>query len=208
MERLANHVWSNAPKLRAWRALHSANARAISTSAGRMQSDADAGGQEQPQGGEGGEEGEGGTKRKNERVERLANEMLSLSLLELYDVTEVISQRIGVPIEALYATPAAGGMGGGAGAAQPQQDQGGGGEQGQEEQAAQQQTFTVKLDAFDEASKIKVIKEVRAAAELGLKEAKELVGALPATVKTGVGKEDADALKQKLEQAGATVSVS
>jgi large subunit ribosomal protein L7/L12 len=66
--------------------------------------------------------------------------------------------------------------------------------------------FDVMLDSFG-ANKINVIKVVRAATSLGLKEAKELVDAAPKPVKTGISKEDADKLKKELEEAGATVSI-
>ncbi len=66
--------------------------------------------------------------------------------------------------------------------------------------------FDVVLENFGE-KKIGVIKEVRAATGLGLKEAKDLVEAVPSKVKEGISKEDSEALKTKLEEAGATVSI-
>ncbi len=66
--------------------------------------------------------------------------------------------------------------------------------------------FDVVLEGFGE-KKIGVIKEVRAATGLGLKEAKDLVEGVPSKVKEGISKEDAEALKTKLEEAGATVSI-
>ena len=81
-----------------------------------------------------------------------------------------------------------------------------GAEGGGEEAAAAPTEFDVVLEGFGE-KKIGVIKEVRAATALGLKEAKELVESCPAKVKEGLSKEDAEALKTKLEEAGATVSV-
>ena len=73
--------------------------------------------------------------------------------------------------------------------------------------AAEEQTeFDVVLDSFG-GNKISVIKVVRSATGLGLKEAKDLVEAAPAKVKEGVSKEDAEKLKGDLEEAGATVSV-
>ena len=66
--------------------------------------------------------------------------------------------------------------------------------------------FDVMLDNFG-ANKINVIKVVRAATGLGLKEAKDAVEAAPKAVKTGVSKEDAEKLKKELEEAGATVKV-
>jgi large subunit ribosomal protein L7/L12 len=69
-----------------------------------------------------------------------------------------------------------------------------------------QTEFDVVLTNFGE-KKIGVIKEVRAATGLGLKEAKDLVEGVPSKVKEGISKEDAEALKAKLEEAGATVEI-
>ncbi len=74
------------------------------------------------------------------------------------------------------------------------------------EAAAEPTEFDVVLEGFGE-KKIGVIKEVRAATGLGLKEAKELVESVPSKVKEAISKEDAEALKTKLEEAGATVSI-
>lgn len=74
------------------------------------------------------------------------------------------------------------------------------------EAAAVQTEFDVVLESFG-AQKINVIKVVRAATALGLKEAKDLVDGAPKTVKTGLSKEDAEKLKTELEAAGATVKI-
>ena len=74
------------------------------------------------------------------------------------------------------------------------------------EAAAEQTEFDVVLAAIGE-KKINVIKEVRAITALGLKEAKDLVEAAPKVVKEAVSKEEADELKKKLEEAGATVEL-
>lgn len=71
---------------------------------------------------------------------------------------------------------------------------------------AEQTEFTVLVDGYGD-KKIGVIKVVRAVTGLGLKEAKDLVEALPAKVKEGISKEDAEKLKKELEEAGATVSI-
>ena len=71
---------------------------------------------------------------------------------------------------------------------------------------AAQTEFDVVMEAFG-ANKINVIKVVRAATGLGLKEAKDLVEAAPKAVKSGVSKDDAEKLKKELEEAGATVEV-
>jgi large subunit ribosomal protein L7/L12 len=74
------------------------------------------------------------------------------------------------------------------------------------EPVAAKTEFDVVLESFG-ANKINVIKVVRAATQLGLKEAKDLVDGAPKTVKTGISKEDAEKLKKELEEAGATVSI-
>ena len=74
------------------------------------------------------------------------------------------------------------------------------------EEVEEQTEFDVVLTSFGE-KKIGVIKEVRAATGLGLKEAKDLVEGVPSKVKEGISKEDAEALKAKLEDAGATVEI-
>ncbi len=71
----------------------------------------------------------------------------------------------------------------------------------------EQTEFDVILEAFDAAKKIGIIKVVRAATGLGLKEAKDAVEAAPKAVKTGVSKDDAAKLKKELEEAGATVKI-
>ncbi len=81
-----------------------------------------------------------------------------------------------------------------------------GGEGGGGEAAAEPTEFDVVLESFGE-KKIGVIKEVRAATGLGLKEAKDLVEGVPSKIKEALSKEDAEALKTKLEEAGATASV-
>ena len=78
---------------------------------------------------------------------------------------------------------------------------------GEAAEAAEEKTsFDVILKAAGD-QKIKVIKVVRAATSLGLKEAKDLVEGVPSKVKEGISKEDAGALKAKLEEAGATVEI-
>lgn len=67
--------------------------------------------------------------------------------------------------------------------------------------------FTVQLDGFDAAKKINVIKIVREITGLGLKEAKDLVEGFPKPVKENISKEEAEALKKKLEEGGAKVSL-
>ena len=67
--------------------------------------------------------------------------------------------------------------------------------------------FDLVLKAFDPAKKIGIIKVVRAATGLGLKEAKDAVEAAPKEIKTAISKDDANKLKKELEEAGATVEI-
>jgi large subunit ribosomal protein L7/L12 len=112
-----------------------------------------------------------------------------MTVLELSELIKEMEEKFGVSAAAAavaVAAPAAGG----AGAA-----------------AAEEQTeFTVNLVSAGE-KKVEVIKVVRAATGLGLKEAKDLVDGAPKTVKEGIKKEDAAALKKQLEDAGAKVEV-
>ena len=78
---------------------------------------------------------------------------------------------------------------------------------GPAEKPAEKTEFTVQLDGFDAAKKINVIKVVREITGLGLKEAKDLVEGAPKPVKENISKEEAEALKKKLEDGGAKVSL-
>ncbi|CAI0375156.1 unnamed protein product [Linum tenue] len=71
--------------------------------------------------------------------------------------------------------------------------------------AAEKTVFDIKLEKFDAAAKIKIIKEVRSFTDLGLKEAKDLVEKVPAVLKKGLTKEEATAIAEKLKELGATV---
>ena len=118
------------------------------------------------------------------------DELKSISVLELSERIKALEEAFGVSASAVaVAAPAAGGGGGG-------------GEEAAEEQTA----FTVFLAETGD-KKIQVIKVVRAATGLGLKEAKALVDEAPKAVKEGIDREEADKLKQELEEAGATVEL-
>jgi large subunit ribosomal protein L7/L12 len=119
------------------------------------------------------------------------DELKSISVLELSERIKALEEAFGVSATAVAAAaPAA--AGGGAAAA--------------EEAAEEQTAFTVFLAETGD-KKIQVIKVVRAATGLGLKEAKALVDEAPKAVKEGVDREEADKLKQELEEAGATVEL-
>ncbi|MBV2191809.1 MAG: 50S ribosomal protein L7/L12 [Azonexus sp.] len=122
---------------------------------------------------------------KQEILDAIAN----MTVLDLSELIKEMEEKFGVSAAAAavaVAAPAAAG----AGAA-----------------AAEEQTeFTVQLLAAGD-KKVEVIKVVRAATGLGLKEAKDLVDGAPKAVKEGVSKADADALKKQLEEAGAKVEI-
>ncbi len=119
-----------------------------------------------------------------EKIENLIAEIEKLTVIELADLVKAIEEKFGVSAAAavVAAGPAAGGA------------------------AAEKSEFDVVL-ADAGATKIAVIKAVREATGLGLKEAKELVDGAPKTVKEGVSKEEADKLAEALKAAGATVEV-
>ena len=122
-------------------------------------------------------------------LKKLAEEIVGLTLLEAQELKTILKDEYGIE-------PAAGGAVMMAGPAD------GAGAAAEEEKTE----FDVVLKNAG-ASKINVIKEVRAITSLGLKEAKDLVEGAPKPVKEGVSKEEADEIKGKLEEAGATVEV-
>ena len=124
-------------------------------------------------------------------LQALENEIVNLSLLDAAQLVKKLEERLGV--SAAAAAPvvmAGGGAGAGAGAAP----------------AEEKTEFTVVLKEVG-ANKINVIKAVREVTSLGLKEAKDLVDGAPKTVKEGVSKEEAENIKKKFAEAGATVEV-
>jgi len=132
------------------------------------------------------------------KIEELVDQIASLSLLEAAELTEALKDRLGITSAMMM--PAGGGGGGGAAAAAA----------APEEEApapAEKTHFTIKLESFDAASKIKLIKEVRALTGLGLKEAKEVVEKAPSELKTEVKKEEAEEIKATLEGVGGTISL-
>ena len=120
----------------------------------------------------------------------LIEEIKKMSVLELSDLIKALEEEFGVSAQAVAAAAPAGGGGGDAGG----------------EAAEEQSSFDVVLTGAGD-KKIQVIKVVRAATGLGLKEAKALVDEAPKPVKEGVEREEADKLKAELEEAGASVEV-
>ena len=116
----------------------------------------------------------------------------NMTILEMSKFIKEFEERYGVTAAAPVAVAAAGAAGGGSGA--PAQE------------VEEKTSFDVILSAAGD-KKIQVIKVVRELTSLGLKEAKDLVDGAPKPVKTGVSKEEADAVKAKLEEQGATVEI-
>ena len=123
-------------------------------------------------------------------INAIADQIQGLTLLEASQLVKLLEEKLGV--SAAAAAPVAVAGGGGAAAAAP---------------AVEEKTeFTVVLTAAG-ANKINVIKAVREVTSLGLKEAKDLVDGAPKAVKEGVSKEEAETIKKKFVDAGATVEV-
>ena len=124
-------------------------------------------------------------------LQQLEDQIVGLSLLDAAQLVKRLEEKLGVSAAAAAPVMMAGGAGAGAAAAP----------------AAEAQTeFAVVLKEVG-ANKINVIKAVREVTSLGLKEAKDLVDGAPKTVKEGVSKEEAETIKKKFTEAGATVEV-
>jgi len=121
---------------------------------------------------------------KDEILDAIAN----MTVMEVVDLISAMEEKFGVTAAAAVAAAPA--VGGGAEAA-PEEEQ---------------TEFDVVLTSFG-ANKVSVIKTVRALTGLGLKEAKDAVEGVPTTLKEGISKEDADAAKKQLEEAGASVDI-
>ncbi len=122
----------------------------------------------------------------SEKITAIVDAVAELSVLELSELVKEVEERFGVSAAAAVAVaaPAA------------------------EAAAVEEKTeFDVVLESFDAAAKIKVIKAVRELTGLGLAEAKAAVEAAPKALKEGISKEDAEAAKAKLEEAGAKVAI-
>ena len=124
----------------------------------------------------------------NEKSQQILDIVKELTILELADLVKALEEEFGVS-----AAPVAVAAVGGAAEAAP---------------AAEEKTeFDVELTSFDEAKKLKVIKAVKEITGVSLGEAKEIVVGAPKAVKTGVSKEEAEAIKKQLEDEGATVTI-
>ena len=124
-------------------------------------------------------------------INAIAEQIQGLTLLEASQLVKMLEEKLGVSAAAASVAVAAPGAGGGAAAAAPVEEK---------------TEFTVVLTTVG-ANKINVIKAVREVTSLGLKEAKDLVDGAPKTVKEGINKDEAEAIKKKFTDAGATVEV-
>jgi large subunit ribosomal protein L7/L12 len=122
-------------------------------------------------------------------IQQLEESIVSLSLLEAAELVKKLESRLGVSAAAAAPVMASGGAA--AGAAAP---------------AEEKTEFTVVLKEVG-ANKINVIKAVREVTSLGLKEAKDLVDGAPKSIKEGVSKDEAETIRKKFTEAGATVEV-
>ncbi|KAJ4820540.1 50S ribosomal protein L7/L12 [Rhynchospora pubera] len=140
----------------------------------------------------------------SDRVWRLVDEVASLTLVEVSQLSSLLTTRLGItePPSVCIVNAGGGGGGGGTGGAATGAAAG-----AKEEKKAEKIVFELRLDSFDAASKIKVIKEVRGFTDLGLKEAKELVEKAPAVIKRGVSKEEAEQIIEKMKAVGAKVAM-
>lgn len=133
------------------------------------------------------------------RVATLVDELVSLNMLEVKQLTNGLKDRLG--IDETAAMP----MGFNAAAFAGMQVAGPAGGSGATEEEPEKTHFDLKLEKFDAGKKIAVIKEVRAITGLGLKEAKALVEEAPKVFKNEVAKEEAEKIRDKLKEVGAKV---
>ncbi|KAK9129783.1 hypothetical protein Sjap_010270 [Stephania japonica] len=135
----------------------------------------------------------------SDRVSAIVDEISGLTLLEVADLTELLRKRLDIeemPIMAVMMPGmGVGGRGGGRGS----------GGKGEVKKAEEKTAFDLKLEGFEAAAKIKIIKEVRSFTDLGLKEAKDLVEKAPVVLKKGVAKEEAERIIEKMKEVGAKV---
>jgi ribosomal protein L7/L12 len=140
------------------------------------------------------------TKFRSPKVEELYFKLISIPNRELYLVSKRVMSRVGVDLDKERAKKAAFVAKGGKTNANA--------ENAEDAAPVEVKTaFDLKLVGFDAKSKIKVIKEVRAIADLGLKEAKELVEGAPKIIRKGLKQEQAEELKAKLIEAGAEIEI-
>ncbi|HGY5534478.1 MAG TPA: 50S ribosomal protein L7/L12 [Prochlorococcus sp.] len=129
----------------------------------------------------------------SKKTDEILDSLKTLSLLEASELVKQIEEAFGVSAApsagVVMAAPGAAGAAGG-------------------EVAEEKTEFDVVLESFDAAAKIKVLKAVREATGLGLGDAKAMVEAAPKTIKEGIAKDEAEALKKAIEEVGGKVSLN
>ncbi|KAL3354774.1 hypothetical protein AABB24_019063 [Solanum stoloniferum] len=133
----------------------------------------------------------------SERVWRLVDEVSGLTLVEVTEVSSIIMKRLGMTEQPTVGVMKAGATELAAAMKGP--------EAAKEEKKPEKTIFELKLESYESAQKIKIIKEVRSSTDLGLKEAKDLVEKTPAVFKKGVSKEEAEQIIDKMKAVGAKV---
>ena len=124
-------------------------------------------------------------------IEKIVDELSNLTVMEAAELSKALEEKWGVTAAAAVAVSAPGAAGA---------------DSGSGDAGAEKTEFDVILSAIGD-KKINVIKEVRSVTGLGLKEAKDLVEAAPKPVKEGASKDEAEEIKKKLEEAGASVEI-
>ncbi|XP_004486506.1 uncharacterized protein [Cicer arietinum] len=135
------------------------------------------------------------TEARTIKVERIADELLNLNRFERHDFTVLWRLKMGLD---RYGAPVAGPGPLGPSLSGPAAADA-------TAASAEKTAFDIKLEKYDSAAKIKIIKEVRSFTDLGLKEAKDLVEKVPCVLKKGLTKEEANPIIDKLKELGATV---
>ena len=120
-------------------------------------------------------------------LNKMVDELSKLSVMEAAELSKLLQEKWGVSAAAPVAAAAAGGS-------------------AEEQKSAEKDTFDIVLKEVGD-KKINIIKEVRAATGLGLKEAKDLVEGAPKTIKEGVAKAEAEEIKKKFEESGAKIDL-
>ena len=131
-----------------------------------------------------------------DNVQILFEKILFLDLVEVTMLNHLVQNRLGYKAGSSGYSPSGGSSGGSAPGASASM-----------EPVVEKTLFELKLISFDAAAKIKVIKEVRAIAGLGLKETKELVEGAPKVIQKDIKKDVAEELKKKLEELGAVIEI-
>ncbi|KAL3523081.1 hypothetical protein ACH5RR_015915 [Cinchona calisaya] len=134
-----------------------------------------------------------------ERVWRLVDEISSLTLAEVAELGSIMMKKMGMKEPPVVGVMKPGAVGLAAASVK------GPATAAKEEKKVEKTVFELKLESYDAASKIKIIKEVRSFTDLGLKEAKDLVEKTPAMFKKGVSKEEGEQIIEKMKAVGAKV---